>query len=137
MAHHHHHHMGTLEAQTQGPGSMPCCQVSTNINVSDDDAKKALMQIENAISQVMNKPMGYIMSNLDYQKHMRFGGSHDGFCFVRVTSISGISRSNNTALADKITKILASTIKVKSDRVFIEFKDCSAQNFAFNGSLFG
>nr|3TCR_A Chain A, Molybdopterin biosynthesis protein [Mycobacteroides abscessus ATCC 19977]3TCR_B Chain B, Molybdopterin biosynthesis protein [Mycobacteroides abscessus ATCC 19977] len=22
MAHHHHHHMGTLEAQTQGPGSM-------------------------------------------------------------------------------------------------------------------
>nr|6CUM_A Chain A, LAO/AO transport system ATPase [Mycolicibacterium smegmatis MC2 155] len=23
MAHHHHHHMGTLEAQTQGPGSMP------------------------------------------------------------------------------------------------------------------
>ncbi|EUD66009.1 hypothetical protein C922_03479 [Plasmodium inui San Antonio 1] len=116
---------------------MPCCQVSTNINASDDDAKKVLTEIENAISQVMNKPMGYIMSNLDYQKHMRFGGSHDGFCFVRVTSISGISRSNNTALADQITKILANTLNVKSERVFIEFKECSPQNFAFNGSLFG
>nr|4WEC_A Chain A, Short chain dehydrogenase [Mycolicibacterium smegmatis MC2 155]4WEC_B Chain B, Short chain dehydrogenase [Mycolicibacterium smegmatis MC2 155]4WEC_C Chain C, Short chain dehydrogenase [Mycolicibacterium smegmatis MC2 155]4WEC_D Chain D, Short chain dehydrogenase [Mycolicibacterium smegmatis MC2 155] len=26
MAHHHHHHMGTLEAQTQGPGSMDLTQ---------------------------------------------------------------------------------------------------------------
>nr|3LA9_A Chain A, Haemagglutinin family protein [Burkholderia pseudomallei 1710b]3LAA_A Chain A, Haemagglutinin family protein [Burkholderia pseudomallei 1710b] len=30
MAHHHHHHMGTLEAQTQGPGSMG--SLSTSIS---------------------------------------------------------------------------------------------------------
>nr|3HRI_A Chain A, Histidyl-tRNA synthetase [Trypanosoma brucei]3HRI_B Chain B, Histidyl-tRNA synthetase [Trypanosoma brucei]3HRI_C Chain C, Histidyl-tRNA synthetase [Trypanosoma brucei]3HRI_D Chain D, Histidyl-tRNA synthetase [Trypanosoma brucei]3HRI_E Chain E, Histidyl-tRNA synthetase [Trypanosoma brucei]3HRI_F Chain F, Histidyl-tRNA synthetase [Trypanosoma brucei] len=29
MAHHHHHHMGTLEAQTQGPGSMQMNMVET------------------------------------------------------------------------------------------------------------
>nr|2MU0_A Chain A, Arsenate reductase [Brucella abortus 2308] len=38
MAHHHHHHMGTLEAQTQGPGSMdvtiyhnPVCGTSRKV----------------------------------------------------------------------------------------------------------
>ncbi|GAW83669.1 macrophage migration inhibitory factor [Plasmodium gonderi] len=116
---------------------MPCCQVVTNINASDDDIKKTLSQIENAVSEVMSKPMSYIMSNYDYQKYLRFGGSDNGFCFVKITSISGINKTNNTALADKVTKILVNTIKVKSDRVFIEFNDCSPKNFAFNGSLFG
>nr|4TU1_A Chain A, Fructose-1,6-bisphosphate aldolase [Toxoplasma gondii]4TU1_B Chain B, Fructose-1,6-bisphosphate aldolase [Toxoplasma gondii]4TU1_C Chain C, Fructose-1,6-bisphosphate aldolase [Toxoplasma gondii]4TU1_D Chain D, Fructose-1,6-bisphosphate aldolase [Toxoplasma gondii] len=31
MAHHHHHHMGTLEAQTQGPGSMISQEVAKEL----------------------------------------------------------------------------------------------------------
>nr|3FQ3_A Chain A, Inorganic pyrophosphatase:Bacterial/Archaeal inorganic pyrophosphatase [Brucella abortus 2308]3FQ3_B Chain B, Inorganic pyrophosphatase:Bacterial/Archaeal inorganic pyrophosphatase [Brucella abortus 2308]3FQ3_C Chain C, Inorganic pyrophosphatase:Bacterial/Archaeal inorganic pyrophosphatase [Brucella abortus 2308]3FQ3_D Chain D, Inorganic pyrophosphatase:Bacterial/Archaeal inorganic pyrophosphatase [Brucella abortus 2308]3FQ3_E Chain E, Inorganic pyrophosphatase:Bacterial/Archaeal in len=36
MAHHHHHHMGTLEAQTQGPGSMNIDAISIGSNPPED-----------------------------------------------------------------------------------------------------
>ncbi|EAA17477.1 hypothetical protein [Plasmodium yoelii yoelii] len=90
-----------------------------------------------SISNVLGKPVAYIMSNYDYQKNLRFSGSNEGYCFVRLTSIGGINRSNNSSLADKITKILSNHLGVKPRRVYIEFRDCSAQNFAFSGSLFG
>ncbi|CRH02715.1 macrophage migration inhibitory factor, putative [Plasmodium relictum] len=116
---------------------MPCCELITNINIPEDNVEDTLSQLENAISNVLSKPISYIMSNYDYQKNLRFGGSNEGFCFVRLTSIGGINKSNNSSLADKITKILVATLKVKSRRVYVEFRDCSPQNFAFNSSLFG
>ncbi|CAD2105246.1 macrophage migration inhibitory factor, putative [Plasmodium vinckei lentum] len=116
---------------------MPCCELITNISIPDDKAQVALSEIEDAISNVLGKPAAYIMSNYDYQKNLRFAGSNEGYCFVRLTSIGGINRSNNSSLADKITKLLANHLGVKPRRVYIEFRDCSAQNFAFSGSLFG
>ncbi|CDO65569.1 macrophage migration inhibitory factor [Plasmodium reichenowi] len=116
---------------------MPCCEVITNVNLPDDNVQSTLSQIENAISDVMGKPLGYIMSNYDYQKNLRFGGSNEAYCFVRITSIGGINKSNNSALAHQITTLLVSNLNVKSRRIYVEFRDCSAQNFAFSGSLFG
>ncbi|CRG96930.1 macrophage migration inhibitory factor, putative [Plasmodium gallinaceum] len=116
---------------------MPCCELITNINVPEDSIQNTLGQLENVISAVLSKPSSYIMSNYDYQKNLRFGGSNDDFCFVRLTSIGGINKSNNSSLADKITKILQMTLNVKPRRVYVEFRDCAAQNFAFNSSLFG
>ncbi|SBT80973.1 macrophage migration inhibitory factor, putative [Plasmodium malariae] len=116
---------------------MPCCELITNISIADDNAQNVLSQIERVISDVLGKPVSYIMSNYDYQKNLRFAGTNEEYCFVRLTSIGGINRSNNSTLADKITKILMNTLNVKSRRVYIEFRDCSAQNFAYSGSLFG
>ncbi|KAI4835003.1 macrophage migration inhibitory factor [Plasmodium brasilianum] len=123
---------------------MPCCELITNISIADDNAQNVLSQIERGtnkrkflISDVLGKPVSYIMSNYDYQKNLRFAGTNEEYCFVRLTSIGGINRSNNSTLADKITKILMNTLNVKSRRVYIEFRDCSAQNFAYSGSLFG
>ncbi|CXJ23758.1 macrophage migration inhibitory factor [Plasmodium berghei] len=116
---------------------MPCCELITNISIPDDKAQNTLSEIEDAISNILGKPVAYIMSNYDYQKNLRFSGSNEGYCFVRLTSIGGINRSNNSLLADKITKILSNHLSVKPRRVYIEFRDCSAQNFAFSGSLFG
>ncbi|SBS88649.1 macrophage migration inhibitory factor (MIF) [Plasmodium ovale curtisi] len=99
--------------------------------------ESTLSQIEGAISDVLGKPPAYIMSNYDYQKNMRFSGTNEAYCFVRLTSIGGINKSNNSSLADKITNILVKSLKVKSRRVYIEFRDCPAYNFAFSGSLFG
>nr|4FI5_A Chain A, Nucleoprotein [Hantaan virus 76-118] len=56
MAHHHHHHMGTLEAQTQGPGSMTMEELQREINAHEGQLVIARQKVRDAEKQYEKDP---------------------------------------------------------------------------------
>eukprot|EP00922_Rhytidocystis_sp_ex-Travisia-forbesii_P045284 GHVS01067565.1.p1 GENE.GHVS01067565.1~~GHVS01067565.1.p1 ORF type:complete len:116 (+),score=17.85 GHVS01067565.1:78-425(+) len=115
---------------------MPVCIVNTSVPVKVEEEHNILKQLEQAISDVTGKPVGYVMVGLNRLSSLRFGGSADAAAFCVLHSIGQINASNNKKLSNNISKILKEHLNVAPNRLYIQFYDSAGENFGFNGATF-
>lgn len=115
---------------------MPYLKLSTNVEIAEEQSPVLLADLSQLLAKETGKPERYIMVELAGRKAMLFGGTAEPLAYLECKSI-GLSASQAKALAASIPKLLAAKLPLTPDRVYIEFSNCPAEFWGWNGSTFG
>lgn len=115
---------------------MPYLKLTTNTSISKEQAPELLAQLSQLMVTETGKPERYIMVELDGDKDMIFAGSHDSLAYIECKSI-GLSPVQAKSLSASISQILNKQLQIEAERVYIEFSNCPADYWGWNGSTFG
>lgn len=115
---------------------MPYLKLSTNVNVNAEQSSQLLADFSRLLSKETSKPERYVMVELAGNNVMMFGGNTDPLAYVECKSI-GLSKPQANSLSTEIAHLLQQRLSVPMDRVYIEFSNCPAEFWGWNGSTFG
>jgi phenylpyruvate tautomerase len=115
---------------------MPYLKISTNLPVSNEQTTQVLSQFSQLLAKETGKPERYVMVELAGGKAMQFAGSTDPLAYLECKSI-GLSTGQAQALAKSLCQLLGNILKLPPDRIYIEFSNCPAEFWGWNGSTFG
>jgi hypothetical protein len=67
---------------------------------------------------------------------MLFGGSNQPLAYLECKSI-GLGVTQAKSLSASISKLITGTLPLTAERIYIEFSNCPAELWGWNGSTFG
>lgn len=114
---------------------MPFLKVSTNVEINEQQTKQLLAELSQLVAQQTGKPERYVMVELQGGRAMLFAGSSDPLAYLECKSI-GLSAVQVKALAASLNLALISALPLSADRIYIEFSNCPAEFWGWNGSTF-
>ena len=115
---------------------MPYLKLNTNVTIDKQKSPQLLSDFSQLMAQETGKPERYVMVEISAEKAMSFAGSSDPLAYVECKSI-GLSSVQAKSISVSLTQMLADTLKLSADRVYIEFSNCPAEFWGWNGSTFG
>jgi phenylpyruvate tautomerase PptA (4-oxalocrotonate tautomerase family) len=115
---------------------MPYLKLTTNIAITNTQTPELLSQFSQLLSKETAKPERYVMVELLAQQPMLFAGTDEPLAYIECKSI-GLSIGQAKTLAAAICQLLKTKLSIESERVYIEFSDCKADYWGWNGSTFG
>ncbi len=115
---------------------MPYLKLSTNVEISEPQSSQLLGELSKLIAQQTGKPERYVMVELTGGKAMLFGGSSEPLAYLECKSI-GLNSAQAKTLSATLSKALAAALSLAADRIYIEFSNCPAEYWGWNGSTFG
>ncbi len=103
---------------------MPSLNIVTSAVLPTEAASKAVLlkELSHAVATILQKPEDYMMVTIQHGDVMMGGDLVIGANVV-LSSIGGLTASNNQALSQAICKALRKHLAVASDRVYIQFLD--------------
>ncbi len=115
---------------------MPYLKLTTNIAINKEQSPELLSRFSQLLAKETGKPERYVMVELNGGKSMLFGGSNEPLAYVECKSI-GLSAQQAQSLSASISQLLVSNLQLSAERVYIEFSNCPANFWGWNGSTFG
>ncbi len=115
---------------------MPYLQLNTNVEISTERSRELLSELSQLVARETGKPERYVMVEVAGGKTMLFGGSDQPLAYMECKSI-GLTSTQAKALSSALTKLLAARLSLAADRVYVEFSNCPAEFWGWNGSTFG
>jgi len=115
---------------------MPLIKLRTNVTLDTDNTDKLMRNLSQLLAAETGKPERYVMIEIKGDRHMMFAGSTDPVAYVECKSI-GLSTPQVNALSKSINQLLQDELQLAMDRVYIEFSNCPAEYWGWNGSTFG
>ena len=111
---------------------MPLLSVSTSIEIKEK--KLFLENCSRLVSKLTKKPEQYVMVRLFDETPMLFNSNESPSCFIDFKSIGSL---NPSEMSKEISSFISNHIGIPSNRVYINFEDVHASNWAWNGRTFG
>lgn len=115
---------------------MPYVKLRTNVSIGQEQRPQLLSELSQLLARETGKPERYVMVELAADRDMIFSGSSDPLAYLECKSI-GLTKQQATALSAAIGQMLQSKLQLSPGRVYIEFSDCPAEFWGWNGSTFG
>ena len=115
---------------------MPYLKLRTNQSCNKEQTAELLTEFSQLLAKETGKPERYIMVELEGDRDMIFSGSYEPLAYVECKSI-GLSSGQAKSLSASISQILETRLQISADRVYIEFSNCPADYWGWNGSTFG
>ncbi len=115
---------------------MPYIKLRTNQSISKQQSPELLNQLSQLMAKETGKPERYVMIELEGDREMIFSGNNEPLAYVECKSI-GLSSTQAKSLSASISQILETRLQITADRVYIEFSNCPAEFWGWNGSTFG
>jgi phenylpyruvate tautomerase len=116
---------------------MPLCQVLTNVPAPSPAAGKALLgELSRLLAARFAKPERWVMTTLQPDVTMTFGGTDAPAAFVAVKNIGTMTPAETEALSGAICGLLLGALGVSPERIYIEFTDAVAHRWGWNGGTF-
>ncbi len=115
---------------------MPYLKVNTNVSQSEPERLKLMQELSQIISIKTGKSENYIMIEINTEKIMIFAASDAPLAFLECKSI-GLNSAQAVTLSEALSKRLNDVLDIPSERIYIEFINCPANMFGWNGSTFG
>ncbi|KAL7672424.1 hypothetical protein ACOME3_007309 [Neoechinorhynchus agilis] len=112
---------------------MPLLTVTTNIDANSSDVVSALSK---AVATLTGKPESYVAVILIKSDGMSFGGTEAPCAMMKLESIGAI-KGQQSKLASALTETASKFLNISARRIYINFEDVPASNWALNGSTFG
>ena len=112
---------------------MPFIQIKTS-SKSDVDDDLLQKEISKMVSDLTGKPESYVMTMIQSDLQMTFGGSDEPCCFIKLKSIGSL---NPSSMSKSFCELIASKTNIKTNRIYVEFIDVKASNWGFNNKTFG
>ena len=115
---------------------MPFIKLSTNVEITPAQTEHLLSALSQQVVKETGKPERYVMVELAGSKSMLFGGSGQPLAYLECKSI-GLSVSQAKSLSASIIHLLTAALPIAAERIYIEFSNCPAEFWGWNGSTFG
>jgi phenylpyruvate tautomerase len=115
---------------------MPYLKLSTTESIPDEQSPQLLDQLSKLMAQQTGKPERYVMVQVEGGKAMLFAGNSQPLAYVECKSI-GLTTAQAKAISSSLCRLLNDALQIPSDRVYIEFSNCPAEYWGWNGSTFG
>ncbi|AMK77319.1 MULTISPECIES: phenylpyruvate tautomerase MIF-related protein [Methylomonas] len=115
---------------------MPFLKLNTNATLDTEQKSKMLSELSQLLSKETGKPERYVMICLTEDNAMLFAGSEAPLAYLECKSI-GLSSNQAKNLSVSICKLLNARLSISQDRIYIEFSNCPADFWGWNGSTFG
>ena len=115
---------------------MPLMKLRTNVSLAGDKTTELMSELSQLLASETGKPERYVMVELKGDRNMLFGGSADPVAYVECKSI-GLSTAQAKSLSQSISEVLSAQLHINAERVYIEFSNCPAEFWGWNGSTFG
>lgn len=112
---------------------MPFIKVQTNQKVKKEE--ELLKKLSAEMAEQLGKPESYIMTALEANLKMTFGGSTEKTAFIEVKSI-GLKQSMTEELSQFICEFIEQELEIEQDRVYIEFADAPGAMWGWDGGTF-
>ncbi|ODS50186.1 MAG: macrophage migration inhibitory factor family protein [Halanaerobium sp. 4-GBenrich] len=112
---------------------MPYIKVQTNQKVVEKE--ELLKKLSAQMAEQLGKPESYIMTALEAELKMTFGGSTEKTAFIEVKSI-GLKQSMTEELSQFICEFMEQELEIEQDRIYIEFADAPGAMWGWDGGTF-
>ncbi|PUU86654.1 phenylpyruvate tautomerase MIF-related protein [Halanaerobium sp.] len=112
---------------------MPFIKVQTNQKVKKEE--ELLKKLSAEMAEQLGKPESYIMTALEANLKMTFGGSTEKTAFIEVKSI-GLKQSMTEELSQFICEFIEQELEIEQDRIYIEFADAPGAMWGWDGGTF-
>lgn len=115
---------------------MPLLKLETSVALSEEKRKALLASLSDTVAAVTGKPERYVMVTTSQAAIVMAGEAGDA-AFVDIRGIGGLSGDVNRNLSKQVCKVLAESLGISPDRVYLNFTDVDASRWGWNGSTFG
>ena len=115
---------------------MPYLKLNTNVVIDTEQSTELLAEFSQLLAKETGKPERYVMVEVNAGKTMLFAGNADPLAYIECKSI-GLTTTQAKALSASISQFLTAELKLSADRIYIEFSNCPAEWWGWNGSTFG
>ena len=93
-------------------------------------------ELSRVCASEIGKPESYVMSLVEDDAVVCFGGVVDKAAFVEVKSIGGLSADVNTRLSYAICACIEEKTGICGSKIYINFTNVDPSSWGFNGSTF-
>lgn len=114
---------------------MPFLLLKTNIQLDKTISLALLNQATTVITKTTGKPTSYICVNVCGGEDMIFGNKLDPCVYMEMKGV-GMPAEQIPLLADALTKMVETRLRVPPNRVYIEFASVPGNLWGYNGSTF-
>ncbi len=114
---------------------MPYLKLNTTLEIDSHEKPVLLQQLSTLMSEQTGKPESYVMIEIADARTMLFAASALPLAYLECKSI-GLSTTQTQPLAAAICQLLHTRLQIAPERVYIEFSDCSAAYWGWNGTTF-
>jgi phenylpyruvate tautomerase len=115
---------------------MPYLKLNTNSTISSQQSPKLLSELSKLMARETGKPERYVMVELMGNKEMMFAGTNEPLAYLECKSI-GLSASQAKSITVAVNRILADSLQLSGERIYVEFSNCPGEYWGWNGSTFG
>jgi len=115
---------------------MPFLKLNTNMTINAEQQSQLLGELSQLLAKETGKPERYVMVKLSGDIAMVFAGNTEHAAYLECKSI-GLTSSQTKNLSASICQLLNKRLSLPQDRVYIEFSNCPAEFWGWNGSTFG
>ncbi len=115
---------------------MPVIKVQTSVSVPADRRLEILKTLSAQLAAQTGKPEMYVMTSIEPDVSMTFGGTSEPSCYVEIKSI-GLTLDETQAMSECFCQHLEQSLGVPQARIYIEFNDIRGALWGWNGSTLG
>jgi phenylpyruvate tautomerase len=116
---------------------MPLIRIVTSALAATESETDALLRDLSALlARELGKPESYVMTCLEPQARMTFGGSDGPTCYAEVKNVGTLTPATTARLSAAVTERLASALGVPPERIYIEFGDARPHMWGYAGDTF-
>ena len=112
---------------------MPFLKIQTNKEISD--SSESLKKLSSFTAEILGKPQTYVMTSLESNLPMTFGGSDNPLAFIECKSI-GLSESQTTSLSNSLCSFCEKEFGIPRERIYIEFSSAKGNMWGWNCGTF-
>ncbi|SCN46665.1 phenylpyruvate tautomerase MIF-related protein [methanotrophic endosymbiont of Bathymodiolus puteoserpentis (Logatchev)] len=114
---------------------MPFMKLRTNLVIDSAKASSLMSEMSKLLANETAKPERYVMIDVKGDRNMMFGGSSEPLAYIECKSI-GLSTAQAKSLSKSISELLGAQLQLGAERIYIEFSNCPAEYWGWNGSTF-
>src|SRR5215831_18163830 len=107
---------------------MPLLKLETNVALTNTEQQQLLASLSRIVAETIGKPEQYVMVTMSPSSILMSGKPGDAV-FVDIRSIGGLSPDVNRQLSQKVCALLAQSLRVPQNRVYVNFSDIKATNW--------
>ncbi len=115
---------------------MPYLKLKTNVSISKQQAPQLMTQLSQLLAKETGKSERYVMVELSADRDMIFSGGNEPLAYLECKSI-GLTAMQAKSLSAAISRLLQADLQLSPERVYIEFSNCPAEFWGWNGGTFG
>ncbi len=117
---------------------MPLIKVQTSAALNDPttQVQGLLKTLSAKLATHLGKPEAYVMTCLEPNRSMTFGGTFEPVCYIEIKNIGTMTPSQTKAMSQDFCAIIEQTLGVPQKRIYLEFTNATGSLWGWNGSTF-
>lgn len=114
---------------------MPTLRILTNTHLLPQDHPALLARASGVVAEMLGKPESYVLVILEDSRDLLFGGDPAPAAYLELKSL-GLPEARAADYSRTLCDLLAETLNIPAERVYIEFSAPPAHLFGWNGGTF-